>query len=293
MGTVEHRLNIGPAVTRLNRDIEKVAALRRSASLVWIDKGKWLWPETLHALRRNSGAPIVHYTPDPQLASNQSRHFERCIPLYDHLITTKKFEVDGYRKLGARHVVLTHQSYDERRFRPVPPSPTYASDVAFIGHFEPHYGRCVAIAGRSGATVRIWVRSGRRFDPISPPQTATLRRWRGSMGGELSDRPCLGEAVPGPAEQVDTGDDYHALVRDSRLRRVLACRTHRRSPGAVRGRGRGRLLPSHEELHDKIRFYLREESLRQRIAAAGRGRCVRSGYSTQRRLEAILKDIAS
>ena len=156
MGTVEHRLNIGPAVTRLNRDIEKVAALRRSASLVWIDKGKWLWPETLHALRRNIGAPIVHYTPDPQLASNQSRHFERCIPLYDHLITTKKFEVDGYRRLGARHVVLTHQSYDERRFRPVPPSPTYASDVTFIGHFEPHYGRCVATAGRSGATVRVW-----------------------------------------------------------------------------------------------------------------------------------------
>ena len=46
---------------------------------------------------------------------------------------------------------------------------------------------------------------------------------------------------------------------------------------------------SNEELLDKVRYYLSHEDERKRIAAAGRERCVRSGYSNEDRLSKMLE----
>ena len=48
---------------------------------------------------------------------------------------------------------------------------------------------------------------------------------------------------------------------------------------------------SYEEMRDKIRFYLANDSARARIRAAGRERCLRSGYSYQERFLFVL-DVA-
>jgi spore maturation protein CgeB len=43
-----------------------------------------------------------------------------------------------------------------------------------------------------------------------------------------------------------------------------------------------------EELKDKIRHYLENDEARERVAAAGRERCLRSGYSSAEQLAAII-----
>jgi spore maturation protein CgeB len=45
---------------------------------------------------------------------------------------------------------------------------------------------------------------------------------------------------------------------------------------------------SEEELLDKVRFYLTDEALRERMALRGFQRCVDSGYSYRARLEVTL-----
>ena len=49
---------------------------------------------------------------------------------------------------------------------------------------------------------------------------------------------------------------------------------------------------SREEMLEKARYYLAHSQERQRIAAAGRERCLRSGYSYHDRLRKILTQIA-
>jgi len=46
-----------------------------------------------------------------------------------------------------------------------------------------------------------------------------------------------------------------------------------------------------EELKDKIRFYLENDEARKRIAAAGRERCLRSGYSSPSQLKSIINSL--
>jgi spore maturation protein CgeB len=43
-----------------------------------------------------------------------------------------------------------------------------------------------------------------------------------------------------------------------------------------------------EELKDKMRFYLKHDELRRKVAAAGRERCVRSGYDSRSQLVRVL-----
>ena len=47
-----------------------------------------------------------------------------------------------------------------------------------------------------------------------------------------------------------------------------------------------------EEFLDKIGYYLDNEGERQRIARAGRRRCLDSGYSYDARLEAVLRELS-
>ena len=48
---------------------------------------------------------------------------------------------------------------------------------------------------------------------------------------------------------------------------------------------------STEELIDKTRFYLQHENLRKKIAAAGRERCIRSGYDYPSRMHWMLERV--
>ena len=67
----------------LNNSLIARTATRGEFDLVWIDKGVWIFPDTVAQLRANCGNRAVHFTPDPQIQSNRSRHFLKSMPLYD------------------------------------------------------------------------------------------------------------------------------------------------------------------------------------------------------------------
>jgi len=119
--SLAHRTNWGHPVRRLNRALAGFAQTIRNVTHIWIDKGRWIYPDTLRFLKEQTGATSVHYTPDSQLLINRSRHFNACIPLYDLLVTTKPFEVTQYNTSGARDVLVVLQGYDDR-FVPCIPS---------------------------------------------------------------------------------------------------------------------------------------------------------------------------
>src|SRR5262245_19992024 len=108
------RLNTGPILGRLNKTIVEVTAQLREISHIWVDKGIWLYRETLLALKQATGGRAVHFTLDSQVLFQRSRHFDASIPLYDVFVTTKEWEVDAYKQAGARRVILTYQGYDDR-----------------------------------------------------------------------------------------------------------------------------------------------------------------------------------
>jgi hypothetical protein len=292
--TLGHRLKLGPYVRRLNKDLVAAAESAGALTHVWIDKGVWVWPETLHRVRQHTGAALVHFTWDSQFVLNRSRYFVRAVPLYDVLFTTKRFELDAYRRHGARSVRLTSQAFDACRFDNREPSSDarirYASDVCFIGHHELHYEQRVRVLVDRKTGMRVW---GNRW-----PRAARRKPWlRRVVAGDG----LWGEAYPQALRcaKIALGllSKWIPETVTTRSVEIPACGTMlvaERTPDhqALFEEGKeAEFFGSDEELQDKVTFYLRHDECRERMARAGRRRCLDGGYSVQDRVPELLRQL--
>jgi hypothetical protein len=287
------RLHAGHPVRHLNADLQKWAqGVSRSVGLLWIDKGTWVYPETLAALKRKFGCPALHYTPDAQINSQRSRHFLSSLPLYDYCVTTKEWEVGDYRDHGARCVLLTLQGYADSfdRQESTPRERVlYASGIGFVGHYQAHYaGRLRALAA-SSLDFRVWGdawhKRGNSVDWLrgrtgpglfGESYPAALRCATIGLG-------LLGKHIP----ETSTTRSFEIPAVGTFL---LAERTDKHRELFEEGR-EAEFFGGDEELADKARFYLENDEARTRIANAGYERCRRSGYSSCRLLSQLLSDL--
>jgi len=289
-----HRTKMGLNVVRLNRDLLNVAGKSDGISHIWFDKATLIWPTTLKKLRKITGATLIHYTPDTQILFNRSRHFINSLRLYDLLFTTKPFELDLYKELGARSVHLTYQAYDKNRFYPKELSEQnfikYKTEVAFIGHYEKHRADCIKAIVDSGITLKVW---GRHW-----PQFARRHRWaRKIVKGKsvVCEDYCM--ALSAASICLGLLSKLFPETTTTRSFEIPACgafmlaeRTNEHLELFEEGK-EAEFFSSNEELIKKIRYYINHPEKRKRIAEAGRQRCLASGYSYYDRLQEMLKKV--
>ena len=287
--SLAHRTNFGPPVWKLNKALLSRAREIGRSALVWIDKGRWIFPETLDQLRTHPNVRLVHYTPDPQLLHHRSRFFDACIPHYDLVVTTKPYEIDLYREAGAQDVLVVLQGFGSS-FRELGRSKVstgqFGSDVCFIGHFERHYAERLHAVGKTGVKLKVW----------GP-------RWERRI---LLDRRARGYVVGGGV----WGDGYrHALAStkialgllSKRIPETTTTRTFEipamgvfmlaertEAHMALFDEGaEAEFFEGDNELCEKVTFYLNHETSRVKIAEAGRRRCLRSGYDSLSQLQRV------
>lgn len=290
--SVAWRLNAGPVMRKVNRTLKGQVGKLQGISHIWVDKGVWIYPETLQHLKKLTGAQAVHYTPDSQIVSQRSRHFMASIPLYDALVTTKEWEVDAYKEAGARRVILTYQGYDSRFFpRQARESEraVFDSDVCFIGHTQPHYAERLKALSSLSIRLRIW---GDAW-----PAYAETHAWAKDIVG----RGLWGESYPVAlaCAKIGLGLLGKHIPETSTTRTfeipamgtfLLAERTALHQQLFDEGK-EAEFFSSDEEMIEKTRFYLRHDVAREQIAAAGRTRCERSGYSSTELLRKVVETL--
>lgn len=283
------RRHLGRGVVAYNQALNK-AAERGGYDIVYVEKGTWIWPDTLRALKKGArDGRAIHYTGDAQFLENRSRHFFAGLPDYDLAVTTKPFELDMYREAGAREVLLIHQGHGQR-LAPVPRDeipPELLSEVCFIGHCQPAYAHVMErLAARVPLT--IW---GPRW-----PEFAQQNAWaRDVVRGSGVYGPDYARALSGAKIAVGLLSKRIPETTTTRSFEIPACGTlllaertddHR----ALFEEGReAEFFEGVDELCDKAERYLADPHARERIAAAGRARCVESGYSFEAQFAAIFR----
>jgi len=126
------RYKLGLLIANINNLILSSIG-KNKYDLVWIDKGVFIKPSTILQLKKLSGK-IVHFTPDPAFHYHRSKLFFSSLPLYDYVITTKKFEESEYAHYGVKTIFCT-QGYDPAIHKPYH-SFSEKHGVVFIGHME-------------------------------------------------------------------------------------------------------------------------------------------------------------
>ncbi len=282
------RFNVALPLSSFNRELKQFAETK-DFDAVWVDKGVWIYPETLAALKQRATSGLaIHYTPDSQFIDNRSRFFSRSVPAYDVLVTTKPFEVSEYEKRGGRDVVLVLQGYGEQfgRATMLVPDADMMSDVCFIGHCQSHYAQLLEKVAAMPLKLKIWGPGWTRFakrhgwakDCVQSDglwgddYPRALRSTKIALGllskriPETTTTRTFEIPATGTFMLAERTDDHLALFKDG-LEAVF--------------------FDDASEMIDNIQIYLADDAARQAIAAAGRARCLSSGYSAENQLRQV------
>ncbi len=270
----------------------KLLALARSEQpdVVWVDKGVMIRRDTLQAVRRSvQNVALAHFNPDDPFGPGWRRGwrtFLEAVPEYDCHFVSRAANVTEYEQRGARRVVhdLPGWGFDSRIHRPydldAQTRAQFGCDVGFIGAFEvPRASMLLALA-QAGIGARIWGPWPRKF-------------WHARL--HIETQPLFGEAYGKAISSFKIAlcflRKYNRDGHTVRSTEIPACGTlmlaeRTEDHLALFEEGKeAAFFSSTEELVDKVRYYLDHDADRTRLAAAGRERCLQSGYSN----EALMK----
>ena len=287
--TAAFRFQAGPVVSRIN-DTILARVQGRKYDLVWVDKGIYLRPGTVHALRKIAGR-LIHFTPDTAFHSNRSRNFFASAHWYDLLVTTKAFELKEYCAIAQpERVLLTTQGFYSGLHRPVQGSPLKRPAVAFIGLCEPDRERCVKTLLAAGVPVRLGGHGWERF----------ISRHRA-----CPDLSFVGSEIRGERYALELATASIGLgllskrfpeLHTTRTFEIPACGTvlaTERTADTSRFFNEDEVLffNNYEELSQRVKKLLREPGRIRELALKGRTRVIEDGYDYRSVLSGIMRRV--
>ena len=310
---LEHALELGPTIARLNGALRTLARHHRP-HLVWAEKQDYVDPQTIVELK-TGGARVLHFTPDPYftLSWKRTRLQDMCLPLYNVVLTCKRYEEAAYRASCTGQVIWMPLGFDEDAHRPLQPvrdRGAFECQVGFVGGWEPRRETLLSALAEDGARLGIW---GYAWDHLvdgkwSLRRHVRLRRLAGGAAYALRRNPQLAAAWRGhelygdryawalSSASISVGflrticPDQHT----TRTFEIPACgsllvadRTEEHRAFFEEGK-EAEFFSSQVELLDKVRYYRTHPTERERLAEAGYRRCHRSGYSYRERLSLVL-----
>jgi hypothetical protein len=287
------RLRIPPDITGVNK-LMKEAVIKDNFDIIWIEKGNTIRPETLKFLKNaNPLSKIVSCSEDDMFAKhNRSIYYTKSLTYYDIVFTTKIYNLKELKLIGARRTELFLDSYDEKTHHPVSLAESemkiFGSDVCFIGTFEKERAESMLFLAQNGVAVTVW---GNGWGD-----------WIGKASGlDIKNKPVYSQdyakAICGAKINLCFLRKINRDEVTSRSVEIPACgafmlaeRTNRHLEFFEEGK-EAEFFGSDGELLEKTRKYLVDEAKRKDVAAAGRLRCIKSGYSTKEQLSQMIDKI--
>lgn len=279
---LENQICFGTTFLSANQAlIRKVYSTR--PNVIWIDKGFWIYPRTLHLLRRTGAFLVQHNTDDLEGRYGRwsYRLLRKTVQYYDINFTTNHDNIDSMRAMGAPRVELTALGYDHERFYPVPLEENerrkWSNPIVFVGHWEPQTESYVRAMAAAGLPLKVYGWNWRKArhqkelsNIISPQFLGTEDYVRCLVGAKIG----LGFVSKINRNQT-AGRSFEIPACGTFL---LAQRTEEHQRLYEEGK-EADFFSDEDELVEKARFYLADDHFRRHVAERGRQRCLSSEYS--------------
>jgi hypothetical protein len=274
----------------VNAAILRAMQLRRY-DILWLDKVLTVRANTLKKVTAlHPDCARVFYSPDDQMnSSNQSRYYLGLLPWLNIHFTTKSYNVEELKAIGCPRVYLIGNGYCPEIHRPWDLTSgelaRWQSEVGFIGGFEKERFHSMLRLAKKGIVVHITGSFWRRVEKAH----TNLRFSHGDLvAADYSKAICATKINLCFLRKINRD-----LVT-TRSIEIPACggfMLAERTDGHLALFKEGEeaeFFDSDDELFDKVQYYLSHPNERQRIAAAGRTRCLRSRYSNEDRMHEML-----
>lgn len=290
----------GPALSRLNSDLRRLA-LETRPDVVLVFRGTPIFEDTLRELKQALPATLlVSYNNDDPFSKHHPRylwrHFLRCIPAYDLILSYRPHNVPDYERAGASRVELLRSWYLPTRHFPIALSAEdlerYRCDIVFAGHYEPDgRERILESLLREGFDLRIFgpewnrVRGKLRFLESKQPiravrgleYTKAIRAAKialcflSKINRDTYTRRCFEIPAIGTMLLSEYSDDLATLFEEGKDAEYFR---------------------SEDELVAKLRRYLSDDAGRNLISAGGRRRVESDGHDNVSRTRQLISAIS-
>ena len=280
-------------MTSVNEKI-KEAAKKENYDIIWIEKGNTIKPSTLRFIKfRLPSAKLISLSEDDMYAPhNHTFYYKWGLRYYDIVFTTKVYNLEELKKIGAQKTKLFLDAYDETLHKPLSLSKEdrseFGCDVGFIGTFEEDRAQKILYLAQNGIKVTVW---GNGWSD-----------WVGKHENLIvKNQPLYGDDFVKAINATKINLCFlRKMNRDevtSRSVEIPACggfmlgeRTKRHSDFFEEDK-EAVFFDSVDELYEKVKRYLSDEAARKQIAEAGRKKCFKSGYSMKIQLDKMIKII--
>ncbi len=277
-----------------NKEILEHFRQRSDWDVLWLDKGLTIEPSTLAAVRQLSPRCVIAgYSPDDMFARhNQSTQFLNHLHLYDIFFTTKSYGVRELGLLGCKKVEFIGNAFDPDVHKPMPIQnggrAKFGGPAGFIGQWEAQRDISIRRLAESGINVRVW---GLSWEKSKSRHVNLILEKRPLWGGDYARAICSFDVNLVFLRKTNRD------LQTTRSVEIPACgafmlaeRTDEHLALFEEGK-EAEFFSSDEELADKANYYLSHPQQREKIAAAGRERCLKSGYSNQDRMREAISRI--
>ena len=298
----QNKYLIGPLFARINRDLlARVAEAK--PDMIFVYRGTHITAQTLREIRRMlPEVSLVGYNNDnpfsPMYPTWLWRHFLECIPEYDLILAYRHANIDDFRAAGAKRAELLRSWYIPERNHPVKLSKNeqdrYGCDVVFAGHYEPD-GRLAMLEDvvRQGFQLRLYgpakywnpvIGKSQQLSGFEPVRQVWGEEYNkviaaakmaycflSTLNRDTYTRRCFEIPATGTMMMAQYTEDLASLFREDEE--------------AV-------FFRSLAELRDKTAYYLQNDEIRRRVAAAGHRRVQSDGHDVQSRMRRVLDTVA-
>jgi spore maturation protein CgeB len=262
---------------------------------LFVFKGNSVLPEVITLCKRR-GVRSVNFYPDVSFVVH-GRYLPKALPLYDHIFTTKSWGIaDMQSQLGVKSISYLEHGFDPDIHRPLPLSDedrqTYACDVVFIGTWSPKKEDLIGSLRKKmpQATIKIW---GNQWEKSRTPELCPCVMGADVIGDEYAKALLGGSIALGLLSEKRKGASSGDQTT-SRTFNIPACGAfmlHERTQEALRYFLEGEeaaFFASPDELARQVAHYLGHPQQRERVARAGRQRCLLAGYSLDNRMQKLV-----
>ncbi len=293
VAALRYRYPVGPLIARVNRALQQSAREHRP-DVVWFDKPVQFHSGTVELVKR-LGATTVCYNQDNPFGPRNDgcwMQFYKVYKKFDLHCLFRNVDVQRYAAWGLRALKIA-LSYDPLQHYPPPAGWSDADrdrELAYTGsplEHRPEFLR--ALGEQHGLPVSV---AGPRWEKAWPEEVRRRFLFGGMMNGaayrEAMWRSKINMAFVTRQNEEDVAHKSFEITGCAQF--LLAERSDGHREAFEEDR-EAVFYGSEEECAEKARWYLEHPEERARIAAAGRARAERSGYSNDAQLARVLRHL--
>lgn len=296
VGRLEERYLAGPHIDRVNEMVlERARELRPDVVLFY--QGHHYKRETIAQIAKLAFVAGSHCDdPFGRPRLREYRLFMRALPEYDGIHVNRRCNIDEAATYGARRIRVLMMYYIPWLHYPCTVTPSeqeaWGSDVVYAGHMEPDLRiECLTRVVRAGVRCRLFGGESQWASALPGDVYRSLRPIPNVRGADYRRALCASKI--GACFFSKWNRDQYT----NRSWEIPACGVFllsERTPAMIEFYSEGteaEFFGCPEEFGEKVHFYLRNESARARIAAAGYMRATTSGHDIHSRMTQWLSDI--